>query len=87
MIGLNPGPLVRVLFHCVLMIPLVVYWVGVWHFLPTGVESIFEVSVFVLFVPIGVESKVGQLIEKKLAIKVLISPSNFKISFIVIVMV
>ena len=41
-------------------------------FLPTGIESKCDVLGFLVFVPIGVESKGGQLIEKKLALKLLV---------------
>ena len=44
-------------------------------------------NVRVVFVLIGVKSKGGQLIEKKLVLKLLIFFPNLKLSFIVIVIV
>ena len=55
-------------------------------FVPTGVKSKCDIFEFVVFVPIGVESKGGRFI-KKSALKFLVLFTNLKLSFIVIVMV
>ena len=77
MMGLTPGPLVRVNFLFALMNPLImletllvvlknplvvsVAW-GVSFFL-TGIESIGDVVPLVVFLPKGADSKGGRLIE------------------------
>ena len=64
MMGMTPSPLVRVLLPLVLMIMLVVTvaW-GMAFFFQKDLSPIGDVVKFVLFIPIGVESKGGQLIE------------------------
>ena len=59
---------------------------GYGVFVPTGVDSTCNLFPFVVLVLFGFDSKDGQII-KKLALKFLIIPPNFKISFIVIVTV
>ena len=69
--GLDPGPLVRALFHFVLKSAGSVSGIGSGNFVPTGIESIGDVVLLFVprlvplfvFVPRGVESKAGQLIE------------------------
>ena len=63
MMGLTPGPLVRALFPWVLTNMLVVSVAWGLTFFSIGVKSNFVVVMFVVFVPIGVDSKGGQLIE------------------------
>ena len=55
--------------------------------MPAGVESKYDFFAFELFVPIGVESKGGQLIGGKLSLSFLIVCPNLKLSFIVIFLV
>ena len=66
MMGLDPGPLVRALFHFTLMNPLivlvdllVVFMLWGLAFVPTVIESIGDVVTLVVFVPKGVDSKGG----------------------------
>ena len=68
--GLDPGPLVHVLFLFVLMNQLVVLGsvggvsgVGSGVCVPTGIESIGDVVPLFVFVPKVFESKSGRLIE------------------------
>ena len=56
-------------------------------FAKTGVKSKCDICVFVVFVPIWVKSKGGQLKKDKLALKFLVFFSNLTLSFIVISMV
>ena len=63
MMGLDPGPLVRALFHFALENPLLVSVTWLWSFLLTGIESIGDVVLLFMFVPTGVESKGARLIE------------------------
>ena len=62
MMGLDPGPLVRAIFHFALEIPLVVSVALALEFFLTGTESIGDVVLLVVVVLRGVDSKVGQLI-------------------------
>ena len=58
MMGLDLGPLVRVLFHFTLSNNLgSVSGVGSDVFVPTGIESITDVVPLVVFVPRGVKYK------------------------------
>ena len=71
MMGLTPGPLVCALSLfalnnplVVLTTPLVVFVASVLAvFVSTEIESIGDVFTFIVFIPIGVESKGGRLIE------------------------
>ena len=87
MMGLNPGPLVHALFPFIITISLVISMAWGLVFFSMRVKSKCDVVKFVVFVPIGVKYKGGRLIEKKLALKFLIFPPNFKISSITIVLV
>ena len=62
-IGLTPGPLVRVLFPCTLTNQLVVLVDYVLVSFSIGVESKCDIVTFVVSVPIVVDSKGGQLIK------------------------
>ena len=63
MMGLTPVPLARALFLFALMNPLVVSVAWSMAFFLTGIESIGDFIPVVLFVPRGVESKGGRLME------------------------
>ena len=64
MMGLNPGPLLRALFHFVFYDSVgCVIGLGSGVFVPTGVKLKCDVFVFVVCVPIVVEYKGGRPIE------------------------
>ena len=66
MMGLTPVPLVCIIllvFLCILTILLVVLVTWGLAFLPTEVDSKYDIFAFVVFVPIGFESKGGRLIK------------------------
>ena len=65
---------------------MLVFW-GPAFLIPTEVESKGDIFVLVVFVPIVVQSKGGQLIETFFALKLLVLFLNLKIIFIVKVMV
>ena len=87
MMGLTPGPLVRALFHCVFTILLVLL-------VPWGLgfctnRSRFQMWYFCVCRVFINMSRVQRWSnhQKKFALKFLIFPPNFKISFIVIVII
>ena len=60
MMSLDPVPLVLSVFDFLLTNPLVlVSGVGFDGFVPTGIESLGDVVLLVMFLPRGVESKYG----------------------------
>ena len=63
MMGLDTGPLVRTIFRFFGKSVGSVSGVGSGNFVPTGTESIGDVVSLFLFVPRGVESKGGRLME------------------------
>ena len=63
MMGLTPGLMVHAFFLFALTIPLVMFMAWILEFFLIGIESNCDIIPLFVFVPIRVDSKVGQLIE------------------------